>query len=247
MASHRIEAVLVARTVPEKSKKYGTKVCSVFYSDFHKSLIRVYPLPVMSNIKAWDRVALHIENNPHDSRRESYKLVRDDPHSIEFIAKDSRCVVIEKMRKTSIQSIEVANKARLSLAFTRASECVVRFKKKEGRIGDSQLGLFEDGNDELFATASDYARCPYLDFTDGDGRRRSLQIREWGCFELLRRGKIPDLSKNDWPNWIGKNTDLIVGNMNSHRNVWMVIHGIKSFEKLPLLEIGLNSNLELAS
>ncbi len=74
MKSNNIEYILFARSIPEYSKRYGgTYSCSLGYSPTLKSLIRVYPVPIIK-MYSWEMYNISVEKNNLDSRVESYKF-----------------------------------------------------------------------------------------------------------------------------------------------------------------------------
>ena len=83
--------------------------------------------------------------------------------------------------------------------------------------------MFFEDIDETFGQG-EIPVAPYLEFRDEAGPHR-IQAREWGCYQYLRKNPTtPDQLWNamhlDTPD---SDTYLVIGNMNNHRNVWLVI------------------------
>ena len=218
------DAVLIARTVPEDSKKYGTRICSVWFSEERRELFRVYPLPVSIGMKAWGVARLNLMRNSTDSRKESWRLVREEGDAIQPVCAADKSETMRLMRKYCCDSVRSANAARLSLAVVKACDARVYFDRNgSGRVADDQYQLFGE-QEKQFATASDYAFTPRIEFTH-EGERFDYQLREWGCYEYLRRHGIP---KGEWPQWLSVECELLIGNLCAFRNRWLVIHGFKA-------------------
>ena len=103
------------------------------------------------------------------------------------------------------------------------------------------MAFFESFRNDLtiaqFLTGKEYARVPYLTFHDQEGLH-TLQLREWGCFEYLRKcdGTVDDLHERLHLTTTDREWFVLVGNMTSHRNVWLVIQ-LFSRQKLPLFSL----------
>lgn len=74
--------IMFGRTVPEKSQKYGVKVCGAGYSPEIRSFIRIYPLPVQCKIEAREMVTVDVDRSAHDSRHESWALKTRNEKSV---------------------------------------------------------------------------------------------------------------------------------------------------------------------
>ena len=218
----------LGRTVPEESKKYGLKVCSVGYSDELRAFVRVYPLPVRCDIKQRMVCQLELVRNPGDSRDESWKLTRDDDDGgINRVSTfEKQADVVAWLGKHVSPSIADLNERRRSIGVlkipTEQIKGVLRQRKTPDGSDPEQKLFFEDIDENFGQGAIPVA--PYLEFRDKAGPHR-IQVREWGCYEYLRNHptKIDEL-------WSAMNLDtpdsdtyLVVGNMNNHRTVWLVI------------------------
>ena len=222
--------ILLGRTVPEKSKKYDTTVCAAGYSKELNQLMRVYPLPpTLPTFRSRTVFSIALERNNLDSRMESWTLKNRSAESIKnsFMTIGSEQLVnyLEKHRSESIQEL---NKKKRSLGVLKISDFKVVLKTRKQVRNQFQMELFDDFQESCsFKTAGDYFLAPYLDFSDSS--RHSLQIREWGVYELLR--KYDSDRRMITANDIGaalnlkpsKDLYLLVGNMAHARNTWLII------------------------
>jgi len=73
MSKMKIKYVVLAKSIPEYSKRDGIcYTCSLGYSP-ELGLIRIYPLPI-SSMNKWDVYEISVERNKYDTRSESWKL-----------------------------------------------------------------------------------------------------------------------------------------------------------------------------
>ena len=213
--------VVLGRTVPEESKKYGHRVCMAGYSPELRKLLRVYPLPVQNPLKQRQIHTFALERNHNDSRWESWKLSSRIPLR-ESTKAATTTTVQDFLQPLEADSIDQLNSDRQSLGVLRVSDLRGVFQERKGVKDELQLELFKSTDVAFGANAISVA--PYLVFDDA-GKGRSLQLREWGCYEYLRRfpGNRPGLWRNLQ---LHKDRDylLLVGNMCNRRNIWLVIN-----------------------
>jgi hypothetical protein len=226
------DVIVLGRTVPEASHRYGTRVCMAGYSQELGRLIRVYPLTIDNPLRARHEVRLELDRNPYDHRRESYKL--RDPvaaiHTISARPSWTTTQVVELASTLQSPSIATLNTQRRSLGFIAIQgQPTLVWKTKTTAHTPEQLTLFEEFMGDLrtaqFLTGHTYPRIPYLEFRDRD-QWHCLQLREWGCFEYLRKH---DFRGEGLQEALGLHHTqdtwyALVGNMNHRRNVWLVIH-----------------------
>ena len=99
----KIEYIVIAKTIPEVSKRDGREYsCTVGYSP-QLGFIRVYPVP-LNGFKRRHKYIIEVEKNNRDTRNESWKLssmTRTD--NFIFIEKD--IILIGKVNKENIISM----------------------------------------------------------------------------------------------------------------------------------------------
>lgn len=224
--------IVLGRTVPEASKHYGRRVCMAGYSPELGTVVRIYPLTIDNPLKARYQAVLEVQRNPQDARRESYKL-RDAVSAIHAVSAQpvwTTAMVCDLAVAQHFPSIQAMNAQRVSLGFVAIDGGPHLVWKDRGTLASAgQLELFDEFVQDLqvtkFLLGQDYPRIPYLEFHDSAGWH-CLQLREWGCFEYLRKtgfdgqGLAQALSLHQTQHhWYA-----LVGNMAHRRNVWLVIH-----------------------
>lgn len=215
--------ICLGRTVPEESKKYGAKVCMAGVSPEVGSLMRVYPLPVQNPIQIRHQCVLELERNRLDSRRESWKL---SDRSAKIIVSHKPVMTKETIASYLgdyiVESIDELNNRRMSLGVIELIQPQGFFRERKGVVSANQGMLFEI-TDKIFGAGSiDIA--PYIGFWDQTGKHHDLQIREWGCYEWIRKHrneayllwKNLKLDRNE-PLW------AIVGNQANRLTSWLII------------------------
>jgi hypothetical protein len=223
--------IVLGRTVPEASQRYGTRVCMVGYSEELGKALRVYPLLIDAPLKSRHQATLELTRNSDDNRRESYKL-RDAVTSIygvsaqPFWSTGQVCDLADKMHYTSIADL---NRQKASIGFvTLLGTPTLHFISREESPQGPQMDLFEEFVQDLrttnFWAGKDYPQVPYVTFQDATGLH-TLQLREWGTFEYLRKHQFvgDGLDKALHLHTAGEQWYALVGNMAHRRNVWLVI------------------------
>ncbi len=214
--------ICLGRTVPEESKKYGAKVCMAGLSRELGSLMRVYPLPVVNPIKARHECILELERNHQDNRRESWKLRHRKDGILSVSLKPVLTEeLIAALRLHIARSIEELNECRSSLGVLELGQPRGFFRERNDITHPDQGMLFEVTDECFGAGAIDLA--PYIEFRDQDSRRHELQIREWGCYEWIRKERAR--AAQLWDNLrLGTASTLaIVGNQANRRTSWLII------------------------
>lgn len=217
----------LGRTVPEESKKYGTKVCSAGYSEELNAFVRVYPLPFPNELRQRTVSVLELERNCQDGRAESWRLNRE--------AANNGIVSIGPQRPTwkvcgwldghISQSIKELNADRRSIGVIRPRglECYFSERGSKKQVDPGQPLLWDD-IDHAIEGGHRIQLAPRLRFRDEDGPH-DLQLREWGCYEWLRNE--PDRARQLWENLRlnspNHDTLFVVGNMCNQRCAWLVI------------------------
>jgi hypothetical protein len=218
--------VMLGRTVPEQSKKHGLVVCSAGYSIEQRRMMRIYPLAPTQDIGRWTQCEVKVKRNPSDSRDESWRLDEEKPNFISAIAKKSKDEQFDFLKSLASPSLAQLNAEKKSLGIICPSITGWNFSGLSDNE-ERQFPLFE-GHQEL------KKMVPRIRFDD-QGGHHNLQLRDWGCFELLRKGSNPEAL------WSAlKLTDptyehiLFVGNHNAHRNSWLIISTISKRKSMNL-------------
>ena len=217
--------ICLGRTVPEESKKYGAKVCMAGVSREFGSLMRVYPLPVVNPIRARHECVLELERNHQDSRRESWKL-KDRTSGIVSVSPKQAVDpngLATILRPFISRSIDELNDRRASLGVLELQGSPRGFfRERSGVMHPDQGALFAVADECFGANSIDIA--PYIEFWDQDEKHHELQIREWGCYEWIRKDRSN--ASVLWDN-LGLNGTkpiwAVVGNQANRRSSWLII------------------------
>lgn len=226
--------VMLGTTVPEPRSDGRIFVCSAGVSEQLGQLLRIYPLARHNIPHRWQtyEVSLQRPDQGHDSRFESWQVAGDrgpGAHADinDRFADKNRAVPrearLQLLDRFQVASIREANARRCSLAIIRPKPGMdVEWEHKPGHPESPQLGLF--GDQEVFPKdAPRFEWIPRLQFEDSDTTNR-LMIRDWGCFELMRKNGA-EYARANLRQALRLEDDsvLLVGNLNNQRNAWLVI------------------------
>lgn len=202
------EGVLLARTVPEETKDGDVTVCSAWWIPSLGGFVRIYPLPIKSELRAWNQYELRLTKSNKDSRWRSFKLAEEAPRLVRRgNREDLRAVLESAAIGTTVKRL---NEQRDSMGILRPAELELVFEYGQADLTHS------------FGRRTFDVR-PRLQFRDVDGDH-NLGLNEYGCFEWLRKGNAPEALRDnlrlDYPD---REQLLLVGNLRDHRNAWVVI------------------------
>jgi hypothetical protein len=224
--------VLLGRTVPEESKKYGHRVCCAGYSRELRQLLRVYPLPVQNRLKQWNQLTAELERPGDDSRVESWAVKGRSLENVTALCDVNRREFRHVLEDLVSPSIFALNEQRRSLGIVRPVDISAGFMDRRCCSHPFQRRLFDADDHHFGAKAIDI--IPVLRFDDEHGEHL-LQVRELGVYEFLRKHR--ENASQVWQNLRIGNGDyehlLLVGNMNRFRNAWLVI-SIFAYRRSPI-------------
>ena len=238
---HVEDFIVLGRTVPEDSRKYGQRICMAGYSPENHQFLRVYPLlvPVSENadkngFRARHVYSMDLRRNSHDSRAESWRLQDENNPTVTAWDKATeipKSKIVEWMKRHTVPSIQVLNDCRLSLGVLQvgANEWQgYSVPRDSPDQSEADRTLFEDlAAPDLDSNAVRFA--PYIRFRDSGGEH-NLQVREWGAYQLLANPTYAERPESLWSASgyrTGHGLLLVVGNMCNHRSNWLII---KTFE-----------------
>lgn len=241
--------IMLGKTVPEEQRSdRRVFVCSAGYSRELRQFIRIYPLARASAPSRWYSCKVPLERNPKDSRPESWKI-RGDRSAEQHCNINKTFEVQHKLKDTDqrdlfsrmesvCRSIDEANERRLSLFVLRPQGNVtLEFVENRDSPDHPQMWLFEKEPNIEPQGAKRFAFQPYLRFNDAGGQHR-LQLRDWGCYEFMRNSGDDRRYELRQALKLDACPPLLLGNMNGHRNTWLIISVFPSLVQLqaPLFE-----------
>ena len=227
---NEIDYLVLGQTVPEKSKKYGVRVCTAGYSLEKDDFVRVYPLLVKYHFKRWQLFGnLPVVKNNKDHRPESWKL-KDHPSKIpslerkEFTYKKRKPLIESIYQKHKYTSIKALNEEKKSLAIIKLIDPVGYFVDHQKKnINPRQLSLFDE-EDETELTKEGFKYLPRIKFKDEEGGKHDLWFNSWDAYMhqkfLSKKYGVDNL----WDATKMKTEKYaLIGNLNHLRNTWLII------------------------
>ena len=233
---------MLGKTVPEPNSDGRVFVCSAGYSPELRSLVRIYPLARHGAPKRWDTYQIPLERNPKDSRPESWQVAgdrtlgaHDDINaSFQRVGKLAPSARSSALGGSAVESIAEANTRRLSLAIIHPSGTPeLTFEHNPDSPDSPELRLFDVASKPATG-ARRFAFIPRLRFDDLAGSHH-LMLRDWGCFEFLR--KFGDDRRHELTGalHLGSDSSLLIGNLSHQRNAWLVISVLNGLRPAPTL------------
>jgi hypothetical protein len=229
------DLLVLGNSVPDIISDNRITVCTAGYSKAH-GLVRIYPVPTVSDMKRWNVVKVPLERNPRDTRPESWKIQGSKgewdrlAQKIELQAivkdKDEKFAILEDLeRDFGVGCVEDLNDRKASLGIVKPVSFSCAFEKRDDHEPEAQSTL--DGA-KPFLTIKNYPLKPVMTYRCPGCRTKNphkQQIMEWGVFEWMRKNpnKPEKVFENLHIGEPGYDTGLLVGNMALHRNSFMVI------------------------
>lgn len=224
-----IQYTLLAKSIPEYSKRDGSLyTCSIGYSP-GMGLIRVYPLPIKGMDK-WGCYQIEVERNRRDSRPESWKLSSYTKKEgwvgfekeATFIGRSKPEYIIPILTANVSPSISRLNEQRKSIGVIKTNSLNPHWDLNKRFINSGQIGMFDDVELAEFTSYTKETKqkeCRLI-FSDEDGVH-NMQFNEWQYYEYQRRhGASKDAFR-----FIDTqaNNLILVGNMHNYRNKWIAL------------------------
>lgn len=223
----KIEYIVIAKTIPEVSKRDGREYsCTVGYSP-QLGFIRVYPVP-LNGFKRWHKYIIEVEKNNRDTRKESWKLssmTRID----NFIGIEKDIILVGKVNKENIismfhhivsPSISRLNENRKSIGVIKTNRLKPYWDVNKNFVNTTQYNLFEDVSciETSIFTKDQYLKESRILFNDLDGSH-DLQLNDWQYYEYQRKFG----AKKDAFRYINSDKEnyVLIGNMYQYRNIWL--------------------------
>lgn len=229
----RITYTVIAKSIPEYSKRDGCLfTCTLGYCHESKSIIRVYPIPIIG-MRKWETYSIEVERNKRDTRDESWKLSSYAKYD-NWIGLDKDVFILGKMDRTKgikylletsqvLPSISICNKLKKSIAIIPIVQYKLYWDTNSRFINSNQIGMFED------VELADFTRYTKetkpiearISFAGNDGTH-DIQFNDWGVTEWYRKfnGKYPisDAFRN-----LHNKKYCLIGNMHNFRSSWLAL------------------------
>lgn len=229
----KIKYVVLAKSIPEYSKRDQTLfTCSLGYSP-ELGLIRVYPLPIIAMNK-WDVYEIQVERNKYDTRNESWKLSSYSrkenwvglAEDAKFLYKANKGSIINSISYYCKESLKDLNENKYSIGLIKIKNYRIYWDTNGRYIDNKQLGIFEDVEIEDFTkyTKDTKDKEARIYFKDRLGEH-DLQYNEWQVYEYQRKFKATEGAFR----FMKDQNMLLVGNMHNHRNVWIGLSLFKAY------------------
>lgn len=235
---------MLGKTVPEPNSDGREFVCSAGWSQEMRQLIRIYPLSSWGAPRTWDVTRVALQRNPKDSRAESWQLCgnrKGDAHrrinsQFEHQRQLAGCERDNLLGQIQIAaSMQDANDCRHSLAIVQPDHPpLLTYSENADADGHPQMALFAKTDEEKKKLgAKRFPFQPYLQF-HLHGKPHNWQLREWGCYEWLRKGGPDSRHTHPIAQRLKGNPRLLVGNMNGRRNVWLVVAVLMAVQQVDM-------------
>ena len=246
LESHEENILVLAKTYPETSRKYGLLVCVAGVNE-KGEWRRIYPVPYLIfydnryksiRFKKFDIINVNLKKSPRDHRKESYKIINWEKISIIDNVSDwsERREIIEKLLDPGFN---ILKKKERSLGIIKPKEINDFLEKKRTRLqGDKEVleriqRLLPEYTGRSAPTKFRPAKIPWIGYKykcyDPDCRGHEMMCIDWEIQELYRKIVIKNKDsfekvKQKAFDWMVNERDLyfVVGTTWRY-NRWMVI------------------------
>lgn len=223
--------VMLGKTVPEANADGRQFVCTAGYSLELRQPVRIYPMARRDNPPRWSMSRIPLERNAKDARPESWKIQGDRrPGAHEHIntviqrvqEKVTPAVQRAIVKALTVSSLKEANERRLSLCVLLPSD-IPRLELEQGDAVEMAPTPDMFGGIPELPVAARFKWHPRLRFVDDAGHHHNLMLRDWGCYEWMRK------QGDEAAPCVGENLNLATapplfcGNLNRFRNSWLII------------------------
>lgn len=226
-----IDYLCLGQTVPERSKKYGLRVCTAGIDLKTNRLVRIYPLGIRKehHFKRWNIYHdLPVRLNPKDSRSESYRLNIDIEELIDIKSTkykgDKRETIINFYNETLIEQLNIDRKSLAIIKLIKPEGYFVNHSKNPVNV--IQYCLFDDVEEMNSFGKESYKLLPRVKFKDEINKPHDLMYNSWDAYQhqvnLADKYGVNDLWKVMDLN-PKKPKFALIGNMNHQRNTWLII------------------------
>lgn len=229
----KITYTVIAKSIPEYSKRDGCLfTCTLGYCHESKSLIRVYPIPLIG-MKKWETYFIDVERNKRDTREESWKLSSYARYE-NWIGLDKDVFNVGKVdrnkgirlllsTKQVYPSMSILNKQKKSIGIIPINNYNLYWDVNNRFINTNQVGMFEDVDIADFTKYTKETKTveARISFVGNDGQH-DLQFNDWGTTEWYRKFGTQYPINDAFRNLKNKNYALI-GNMHNYRNTWITL------------------------
>ncbi len=212
--------IVLGRTTPVASKKYGHCVCVAGYSEELRQFIRIYPTQINSKIKTLCKLSVEVERKGEDKRQESWALKTRSEESILSVSDPLHKNEILHILKNNVsESILELNQKKLSLGIIKPEVFEIVTEQRKAFV-QHEKGI---------RTIEQFPIIPRLELPPTPGEQARFMINEWGLYQLMTKYEKEDkaLTAIDIKNALqikdGKDVYFLVGNMNKIKNRWLVI------------------------
>ena len=228
------DVVVLGNAAPDEMRDSRVSVCTAGFSPT-RGLLRIYPVPPISNMKRWNIVQVPLERNPGDQRKESWKIQGsksewdrlDGKISVKGVLesrKDRIKLVHDLQRSFGVGCVEDLNDAKLSLGMVKPKVIEWELADRDEIDESVQTTLGGVG----FLTKKNYPYKPMVTYRCPECRLAKphhKQIVEWGLYEWMRQnpGSEGKVFENLHLGEDGYDFTFLVGNMARRLASFMVI------------------------
>lgn len=215
--------VMLGRTEPQQTRNSGVTVCSAGYSPTLGQFIRVYPIAIHHHVPRWSVCRIEVERTS-DARSESWSLRNGSIELLRTLSEREQQQLKTELFAQRSASIRELNQQRRSLGVLAPTQLHGAWRSREQAARDYvQLEMDIDTRTQQLYHPDE---TPTLHILNEDHSRNTLQLRDWGCVEFMRKYVQTGRHRKDelWDALhIHKPQLVFVGNMRHHPTSWLAI------------------------
>jgi hypothetical protein len=217
----KIEGVIMGVGAPNDSQKHGKTFCAILLTK-ELGFIRVYPIHASNKFPVWGMIEAEVERGS-DARSESYKIIKFNI-SGRITDRESRAEILNSciLKSGDSDPIDYQNEFRRSICLIKPSwgDIDVTLSQKIPTMS------MDDEECLWIMTQGKHWFKPYITWQSDQGKTHKTHLGGREIYEGIRNNPHQpwELMNNlqimnpDYDHW------MLMGNMNTHKNVWLCVH-----------------------
>jgi len=214
-----ITGTVLAVGAPNATRDGRKVMCCIVLSDT-LGLVRLYPIRWQDGVKQWAIIKANVTKSSKDSRLESFRVRGDVATCGNVSSRDDKAAMLDDcVWAGDGDPVQSMNSERLSIVVVKPVGCVgSKLMPRTESLND------DDDDDPWFMPQRAYPMKPYLIWNGATGVHHETHVCAQEFYYAMQKNaehpyrifENAHIGDPDWQHW------LVLGNINSRRNVWVI-------------------------